>query len=130
MEFYWARIRCTVNGEYSGGTTIKILTDTMPMDQKFQYGWDNIEEYLKAHCTVLGSLHVYAVHTKKGWKCDPHTDCFFNKTYKQWKKDPLDIQVTVTFEPAKLSLNQILNWYDSDEAIQYLLERGMNCITK
>ena len=132
MEFYWRRIRCTVNDKAAGGTTVTVLADTQPEDQEIHYNWDNIEEYdrLYAHRYLTYNFYVYTKQTKKGWVCDPDTDKFFKKIYKQWKHDPLDLKITITHEPAKLSLNQILDWYDSDRAMQYLLERGINYIAK
>lgn len=132
MEFYWKHMRCKVNGQNAGGCCLTTLMDAQPADQEIHYSWNNIAEYdqLYAHRHIMYNFFVYTEQTKKGWKCDPQTDKFFKKIYKQWKHDPLDIEITITYEPAKLNLNQILNWHNSDQAIQYLLERGMNCIAK
>ena len=44
---------------------------------------------------------------------------------KQWKDD-LDIEIKTTWREYKPSIKEIMNFRDSDKAIQYLVERGLN----
>lgn len=44
---------------------------------------------------------------------------------KQWKDD-LDIEIKTTWQEYKPTINELLNFRDSDKVIQYLIERGLN----
>ena len=44
---------------------------------------------------------------------------------KQWKDD-LDIEIKTTWQEYKPTIKEIMNFRDSDKAIQYLVERGLN----
>ncbi len=46
---------------------------------------------------------------------------------KEWKTPTLNIKLVITYETFPCSLNDILNYWDSEKAIQYLRERNLSC---
>lgn len=46
---------------------------------------------------------------------------------KEWKTPTLNIKLVITYEIFPCSLNDILNYWDSEKAIQYLRERNLSC---
>jgi hypothetical protein len=45
---------------------------------------------------------------------------------KEWKTKDLNIVIKFSTKKATVSLSEILKWNDSDKAIQYLKERGLD----
>ena len=46
---------------------------------------------------------------------------------KEWKTPTLNIKLVITYEIFPCSLNDILNYWNSEKAIQYLRERNLSC---
>lgn len=46
---------------------------------------------------------------------------------KEWKTPTLNIKLVITYETFPCSLNDILNYWNSEKAIQYLRERNLSC---
>lgn len=46
---------------------------------------------------------------------------------KEWKTPTLNIKLVITYETFPCSLNDILNYWDSEKAIKYLRERNLSC---
>ena len=65
----------------------------------------------------------YSSLTRKGLKLFFWDDLF--TSVKQWKED-LDIEIKTTWKEYQPSIKMLMNFYDSDKAIQYLVERGLN----
>ena len=82
--------------------------------------WDNAEReiYKLGLCLPFG-----ITKRRKGLKLFFWNDMFTN--IKQWRDD-LDIEIKTSWIEYKPTINELLNFYDSDKAIQYLVERGLN----
>ena len=63
--------------------------------------------------------------TRKGLKFYYH-DYF---SIKQWKEE-LNIEIKTTWIEYKPTINELLNFYDGDKAIQYLVECGASSLIK
>lgn len=127
LEFYRRRVITYHNNtkikDTDGGT---ILTDTKPKNQIIIVDWDNLNDVYSKYGTIL-PFNVW--NFKKGrlisFFCD---GIFFNKDkrdIKEWKSSKLNITVKIEnykFEP---SLEYILKWRNSEQAIQYIAERSM-----
>lgn len=82
--------------------------------------WDNAEEEI---CKLDVWLPFGITKTRKGLQLFFHDYLF--KNVKQWKED-LDIEIKTSWREYKPSLEEIMNFKDSDKTIQYLVERGFN----
>lgn len=94
------------------------ISETIPDTKSIKADWNNILDVYEK----IGLYLPYGLSkTRKGLKFYYH-DYF---SIKQWKED-LDIEIKTTWIEYKPTINELLNFYDSDRAIQYLVERGLN----
>ena len=82
--------------------------------------WDNAEEEI---CKLDVWLPFGITKRRKGLKLFFWDDLFTN--VKQWKED-LDIEIKTSWREYKPKIKEIIDFHDSDKAIQYLVERGLN----
>ena len=52
---------------------------------------------------------------------------FFCHDIHERKIPVLDMKLVITYEVCRCSLNDIINYWDSEKAIQYLRERNLSC---
>lgn len=100
------------------------LQEDIPENTFEYFNWDDICETSKK----VPLNHFFKVEKKKrGLVFRILCNCLDYEEYKQWR-DELNIQVITEWEEIIPSLNQLLNFHDGNKAIEYLVERGMNCI--
>lgn len=98
-------------------------TGTYPNENIIKVNWDNAEEEILKIKNVYPILPFEIIKKRKGLKLFFWNNLFFN--VKQWKED-LNIEITTTWKEYQPSIKMLMNFYDSDKAIQYLAERGLN----
>ncbi len=87
--------------------------------------WENLEEFDAKH----GHWTNFTIYnTRKGRRID-----FFalsdGHTVKEWKTDETGLSYEITdAKISQASLKDIMNYYNSDLAIKYLLERGLTAL--
>lgn len=93
------------------------ISEIIPDTPSIKADWDNILNIYEK----IG-LYLYGLRkTRKGLKFYYH-DYF---SIKQWKEE-LNIEIKTTWIEYKPTINELLNFYDGDKSIQYLVERGLN----
>lgn len=93
------------------------ISEIIPDTPSIKADWDNILNIYEK----IG-LYLYGLRkTRKGLKLYYH-DYF---SIKQWKEE-LNIEIKTTWIEYKPTINELLNFYDGDKSIQYLVERGLN----
>ncbi len=94
------------------------ISEIIPDTPSIEADWDNILNIYEK----IGLCLPYGLRkTRKGLK-------FYYYDYfsiKQWKEE-LNIEIKTTWTECKPTINELLNFYDGDKAIQYLVERGLN----
>lgn len=99
----------------------EIKEETIPIT------WKNLEEVYQNHGL---SLAFNLWHFKRGRTISFCDGIFVEKNrrdIKEWKTPALNIKLVITYETFPCSLNTILNYWDSEKAIQYLRERNLSC---
>lgn len=99
-----------------------ILEETEAQDHTINVTWENVEK-VSFLCDDLFPFSL--VETKKG-KMLMHKEII--KHFKEWKHPNLNITVEIQYKPIQASIQDILDYHDSDIAIAYLKERGMNVV--
>lgn len=97
-----------------------ICTDTNPETQHILLSWDNINKVefdIPFVCTEIKKC-------RKGRKLS-FSMMFDNFEYKEWKREGLDLVYKIEYVEIYKSIKEILNYYDGDKAIRYLIERGI-----
>lgn len=96
------------------------ICENYPDADVININWDSAEReiYKLGLCLPFG-----ITKRRKGLKLFFWDDLF--TSVKQWKED-LDIEIKTTWKEYQPSIKMLMNFYDSDKAIQYLAERGLN----
>lgn len=99
------------------------ICESHPDTDVININWNNAEEEIQ-------KLDIWLpfgiTKRRKGLKLFFWDDIFTN--VKQWKDD-LDIEIKTTWREYKPTIKEIMKFHDSDKAIQYLVERGLNAST-
>ena len=88
--------------------------------------WDNITQFYKSH-SLKCNFNLW--ESKKGKLISFFDFNIFKKEtwdIKEWKND-LNLLVVWEYEEYKPTIDSILKYYDSEKAIKYLKERGIQC---
>lgn len=94
------------------------ISEIIPDTPSIKADWDNILNIYEK----IGLYLPYGLRkTRKGLTFYYH-DYF---SIKQWKEE-LNIEIKTTWIEYKPTINELLNFYDGDKSIQYLVERGLN----
>lgn len=96
------------------------ICENHPDTDVININWDDAEEEIQKLCIWLP---FGITKRRKGLKLFFWDDMFTN--VKQWKED-LNIEIKTTWREYKPTIKEIMNFKDSDKAIQYLVERGLN----
>lgn len=99
----------------------EIKEETIPIT------WKNLEEV--SHDYGLNLSFTYR-EFKRGRVIRFSNKTFCDKKHRkiyEWKTPVLDMKLVITYKVELCSLNNILNYWDSDKAIQYLRERNLSC---
>ena len=96
------------------------ISESHPGTDVIKINWDNAEEEIQklGLCLPFGIMK-----RRKGLKLFFWNDLF--TSVKQWKED-LDIEIKTSWREYKPTIKEIMDFKDSDKAIQYLVERGLN----
>ena len=95
------------------------ICESHPYTDVIKINWDNAEEEIQKHDIWLP---FGITKRRKGLKLFFWDDLF--TSVKQWKED-LDIEIKTSWIEYKPTIKEIMDFKDSDKAIQYLVERGL-----
>lgn len=130
LKFYRCYFETINKGQMMYGDFSRVLVDEKdkPQNETIQITWDNLEQVHQKYGIDVG-FNVWTM--KKG-----RVISFFNgslifrkdyeKDLKEWKDKELDLQLKVSVKECQVSIQDVLDWYDSEKAIQYLKERGLS----
>ena len=93
------------------------ICESHPYTDVIKINWDNAEEEIQKHDIWLP---FGITKRRKGLKLFFWDDLF--TSVKQWKED-LDIEIKTSWIEYKPTIKEIMDFKDSDKAIQYLVEK-------
>lgn len=127
MKFYYAYHTTYHNNTRIGTIVGELLTDETPVEENTLLTWDTLDDYYKTH-GLFCKFNVW--NFNKGHRVSFFHDNLFPKKderdVKEWKTKNLNIRVEVTYQEFNPSIEKVLKWHDSEKAIIYLNERGLN----
>lgn len=89
-----------------------------------QLSWTDLDEFYEKY----GYACPFAFYkTSKGRKIELY-DKIIDGTVKEWKTSSPGISIAFIYDEKKYSINDILNYNNSDIAIRYLVEHGLSII--
>lgn len=128
LQPYSMEITVIVNNNLVYRTfTPMFISEIKFIDVEKEYDWNNISELFEENKNVYKNFKL--LNTKKGKKLYIYDCCHF-KNFKlvEWK-DNLKFKLISKYIKRDPSIEEILKYPDGDMAIEYPVERGMNCIT-
>lgn len=129
LQFYHQYLETYRNGELiQKGHSLILIEEEKESSHNYSFNltWDNLDDfYYDFGCHLPFNV----------WNFDKgrvisffYSSLFDSNTWdiKEWKTKDLNIVVKFSTKKATVSLAEILKWHDSDKAIQYLKERGLD----
>lgn len=130
LKFYRTYYQTFNKGHLIGTDSGKMLIEERkkPKDEVIDFTWDNIRD-LYSKYGILTSFGLW--NLKKGRRISFFTDSLifvkpWEKDIKEWKEKELDLKLQISVEEYTPSIQEVLEWHDSKQAIQYLKERGLS----
>lgn len=128
LHYYRVLFTTYNNGVKVGNTSGFIIADENEIKEKtIPITWENLEEVYHDHGL---SLAFNFWHFKRGRVISFFEGGLTDKNrrdIKEWKTPVLNMKLVITYEVMPCSLNDILNYWNSEKAIQYLRERNLSC---
>lgn len=121
LKFYVPETIVSINNinPFPAGLYANKISESPPETEIININWRNAE-------TEINKLNIWLpfgiTKTRRGLKLFFWDDLFMNM--KQWKDD-LNIEIKTTWTEYKPTIKEIMDFRDSDKAIQYLVERGL-----
>lgn len=129
LQFYHQYLETYHNGELMQKEHSLILIEEekeSSHNYSFNLTWDNLNDF---YCDFGLYLPFNVWNFNKGRRISFFNFSLFNSNtwdIKEWKTKDLNIMVKFFTKKATVSLSEILKWHNSDKAIQYLKERGLD----
>lgn len=128
LNFYQKRIKLYHNSDiFYAGSYGLVLTSGTLNSYKEDITWENLDEYFRK-----GRLPFSSYYNRKKGKIFSYGDRFVDSDYfsaKEWEES-LNIQIEYDFLPVNPSIEEIMKYPDGEQAIQYLVERGLSIVGK
>lgn len=124
LKAYRVTYRTIINGQNVGSDTIMTICESSnALNRSTTITWENVEEkYLKYSHIMNFSLMLMRKGKVIYYNDGKH---FTGRSIKEWKTPNLDIQLAVEHKEIKISMNELMKYYDADKAIQYMKEHGL-----
>ena len=128
LHYYRVLFATYNNGVKVGNTSGFTIADENEIKEKtIPITWENLEE---VYYNYGLNLPFNYWNFKRGRIISFFVFVFCDKNrhdIHERKTPVLDIKLVITYEVVPCSLNDILNYWDSEKAIKYLRERNLSC---
>ena len=128
LHYYRVLFTTYNNGVKVGNTSGFTIADESEVKEKtIPITWENLEEVYYNYgpnfpFNYWNFKRGHVISFFEGAFCDKN-----RRDIKEWKTPVLDMKLVITYEVCRCSLNDIINYWDSEKAIQYLRERNLSC---
>ena len=124
LEFYRVHYTTYHKGERIGTyCNARTVSDTIPQDKAYRITWENFDE-VTSKVSIMGGFNAY--NHKKGLVIDLYSIGCFGKRMKSWKVADPELEIKVTYTHYLPTIQEVLDWHDQAQAIQYLKERDLS----
>lgn len=127
MNYYNICISTYHNNIKIGCRYANCLTKDYKENYTEELTWNNLHYKYKQN----GSLYFFDIwNFKKGRRISFFDGGKYHKDIKEWKEPKLNITIKWEYRLTVPSIDTILQWHNGEDAIQYLIERGINILEK
>lgn len=130
LKFYRTYYHTYNKGHLIGSDSGRALVEESekPKNKIIDFTWNNLQD-LYSKYGILTSFSIW--NFKKGRIISFFTDSLifrkpWEKDIKEWKEKELDLTLQISVKEYTPSIQEVLEWHDSEKAIQYLKERGLS----
>lgn len=129
MLRYYQILYTTYKNDVNVGVSrgFAIIDENEVKEETIPITWENLEQVYWDYGPSL-SFNIW--NFKRGRILSFYEGIFRDKNrrdIKEWKTPTLDMKLVITYKATHCTLNDIINYWDSDKAIQYLRERNLSC---
>lgn len=129
MLHYYRVLYTTYNNEVKVGSSLDftIADENEIKEETIPITWKNLEEVYYNYSpnfpfNYWNFKRGRVISFFKGGLIDKN-----RRDIKEWKIPELNMKLVITYKVCRCSLNDIINYWDSEKAIQYLRERNLSC---
>lgn len=124
LEFYRVHYTTYYKGERIGTyCNARTVSDTVPQDKVYRITWENFNEVVEK-VAIAGGFNAY--DHKKGLVIDLYSIGIFGKRLKSWKIADPELEIKVTYTHYLPTIQEVLDWHNQTQAIQYLKEKDLS----
>lgn len=129
MLHYYRVLFTTYNNGVSVGEScdFTIADENEIKEKTIPITWENLKEVYYNYCSNLPFNYW---NFKRGRVISFFEGAFCDKNRRdihERKTPSLDMKLVITYKVCHCSLNDIINYWDGEKAIQYLRERNLSC---
>lgn len=123
LKFYYIHYTTYYRGKEVAYRTVHCLCDESKVDNwRVKVTWDNLVELWER---VGGLCCGFSI-----WNLKRGRQLSFANTWpwqepKEWKHADPQIEIECCWSERQVSIRDVMEWHDSEKAMQYLKERGM-----
>lgn len=122
LKFYYIHYTTYYKGREVGCTTAYALCEeTEAKDFHKKVTWENLDDILEE--VGGGACNFSLYYMKKGRQLS-FSDTWPWEEPKEWKHPDPQVEIECQWVERKVSLQNIMDWYDSEKAMRYLKERN------
>jgi len=130
LQFYSQYIETYRNGKLmKRACSLMLIEEEKESSHNYSFNltWDNLNDFYYDFGFYL-PFNIWNLNKGKRIISFFNFSFFDSNTWdiKEWKTKDLNIVIKFSTKKATVSLSEILKWHDSDKAIQYLKERGLD----
>ena len=123
LKFYYIHYTTYHKGKEVAHRTAHCLCDESKVDNwRVKVTWDNLAELWEQ----IGSLYCgFTIWNFKRGRLLSFPDSWPWQEPKEWKHADPQIEIECRWSERKVSIQDVMEWHDSEKAMQYLAERNL-----
>lgn len=122
LKFYYVHYTTYYKGREVGYSTAYALCNETEIDNyRVKVTWDNLNEVIKKNGLSCG----FSIWNMKKGRQISFSDTWSWQEPKEWKHADPQIEIECRWSERKVSIQEVLEWHDSEKALQYLNERNL-----
>lgn len=123
LKFYCIHYTTYYKGEEVACSTARCLCDESKVDNwRVKVTWGNLAELWEQ---IGGLACGFTIWNMKRGRQLSFPDTWPWQEPKEWKHADPQIEIECCWSECQVSIQDIMEWYDSEKAMQYLKERGL-----
>lgn len=123
LKFYCVHYTTYLKGQKVGWTTLHTLCEESEAKKSFRkkVTWENLADVWEEFGRACG----FSIWSRKRGRQISFLDTWYWEEPKEWKHADPQVEIECCWSERLMSIQEVLEWHDSEKAIQYLNERNL-----